>query len=184
MVSFRLILLVILVPVTGWGCSSADTVRREVSGHRFKIPSKYVVDATVAFLPASQGEVLRFVINPSAPQQQQNMVSIHPGAKCPPSDASLPRPLNCKVVPTTLAKLLRGKLSRVGNDTWWEYRFVDGGELVAFCSGLEKSDGLCTHYGLYKGLRYELALRDSQMPNLITLRRTTDELLSTWERTN
>jgi hypothetical protein len=69
----------------------------------------------------------------------------------------------------------------VGDDTLWQYRLAVGGDLVAFCSALERGEGLCTHYGLYKGMPYELGLRDSQISELFALRLRTDQLLSDWE---
>lgn len=50
-----------------------------------------------------------------------------------------------------------------------------GGVVLAVDNG----EGLCTHYGL----PYGLGLRDRRMPELLTLRRKVDKLLSKWERT-
>lgn len=179
---FRVLSQLFMVTALGTvACSKSGTVTRKVAGHTFNIPRKYLVDATVFYLPASQKRSLRFVINPTAPLPQQNMVSIHPDATCPPIDASQPRDPRCRVIPIPIARLKREDIQRVGDDVWWEYRFENGGELVANCSALEEGEGLCTHYGLYESIPYELGLRDSQIGDLIDLRREVEGRLAEWE---
>lgn len=152
-----------------------------IGKHTFKIPSEYIVETTVFFLPASQNRSLRFVINPTAQLQQQNMVSINPDATCPPTGRSQRADADCRIVPVPLFRLVHEKTRRVGDDVWWEYRFENGGELVAHCSALQDGEGLCSHFGLYEGLPYRVGLRDSQMRDLITLRKTIEQKMSEWE---
>ena len=161
-------------------CSGSSTETREIGGHRFEIPRKYLVHATIAYLPASQSRALRFVVNPEAPLPEQHMISIHPDASCPRMDKSEPIDARCRIVPIPLSSLQQAKLRRVGNDSGWEYR-LESGQMVIFCSALEKGDGLCTHYGLYQGLPYRLGLRDSEIGKLAAIRRTVERKLAEWE---
>ena len=175
-ISTRLFGLLLLVCA---GCSAPDTVSWAIQGKRFNIPRENVVDAGVSFLPASQ-DALRFVINPSAPLREQHMVSIDPSATCPPFDGSEPRNPRCKVTPTLLSQLERAKLIRAGDEFTWQYRSAETGRVVASCSAAE-GDGLCNHYGLYEGIPYRIGFRDSQLPRLVSLRRTTEALMREWQ---
>lgn len=136
MVVQRLLIASVPLVLTCSACSMPDTVTRMVEGKRFDIPRKNIMDATIFFLLASQNDTVRFVINPSAPLPEQNMVSFHLEATCPPSDGSMPRDPRCKIKPITLTRLERAKLTRTGDDVWWQYRSADTGELVAYCSAL------------------------------------------------
>lgn len=161
------------------GCSSEVT--RQVGGHEFKIPREYLVQATVFYLPTSQSRGLRFVVNPGAPLQHQHMVSIDPSASCPSLKSYEPPDPRCRVVPTSLDKLVREPIRRVGDKIWWDYQFEEGGQLVAFCSALGDGEGLCTHHGLYGDLPYAVGLRDSEMPKLVAIRKMIEQKLAEWE---
>lgn len=173
------VIMIASVAMAG-ACSRSNAVRWEIAGHVFKIPRQFLVESSVFYLPGSEKKSLRFLINPDAPLQQQNMVSIHQNATCPPTGAT-DRNQNCKITAIPLDTLENAKIERVGNDSWWDYRFQNGGQLVAACYALNEGEGLCTHYGLYRGIPYELSLRDSQVSELITLRKRVEQRLSEWE---
>lgn len=176
---FQSLLVVTALGMVG-ACSKSGTVTRDIAGYTFEIPRRYLIEATVFYLPG-QERSLRFVLDPTAPLGKQNMVSIHPDATCPPVNVGQPVDPRCQVIATPLSRLEQEKLTRVGDEIFWQYRFETGGELVAYCSKLERGDGLCAHYGLYKDLPYRLGLRDSQIGNLVELRRAVEEKLSKWE---
>lgn len=182
MIPWRIVGAIPLMAAVIAACSSSSTETREIGGHRFKIPKDYLVDGTIFYLPTSQNRGLRFILNPQAPLPQQHLVSIDPEATCPRMDTTKPADPSCRVVPIPLSLLEQEHIRRAGDDVWWEYRFEKTGELVAFCSALADGDGLCTHHGLYDNLPYSLGLRDSQMGDLIRLRKRIEDKMAEWEK--
>lgn len=166
------------------GCSDQNKVTRIIGDRTFSVPHKNIVEATVFYLPASQNRGLRFVINPEAPRDRWILVSLDPQNPCPSKIDDIKKNSRCRAVAIPTSKLEDDKLRRVSdNDNiWWEYRLERASVSVAACTALAgESDGLCMSHGLYENLPYTVHLRDSEIGNLIWIRKGVERSLSNWE---
>ena len=162
---------------------SDDRSATRVGDHSFAIPRENLVMGNIFYLPASQNRGLRFVINPKAPQERRILVSIDPESECP-QEYAVQRSESCKAVAIPTGQLEHDTFKRVSpnGEPWWEYRSKRLGLTVAACTALvNKTDGLCTSYGLYGDLPYTVHLRDSDIKRLIAVRKGVEQKLSDWD---
>lgn len=180
--------------ISGCGGGSKSV---EVDGHVFHVPEKHLVEGTIPWLPASQSESLKFVINPDARQEEQMLVTIeatdktcHP--KTPPAYNQLS--IACAAaskrndLPQS-ADYAVERVNRDGDPTQWYYRLKgqdgEGQEIiVASCyamSGDGKS-GLCTALHNYGDLVYSVGLRSDDVERLPAIRKAVNDLLKSWEK--
>lgn len=173
------------------GCSKGASTAVEVDGHVFHVPKAYLVQETISWLPASQSDALRFIINPEAEPEERLRVTIEATARtCHPAT-----PPASNQLASACAAASRGgeevedrnfdleKVLRDGDPTQWEYRLKGQGTVVASCFALsdDGSSGLCTSLGHYKNLVYAVRLRDSDVTRLPSIREKVSDLLSSWE---
>lgn len=176
--------------MTTSGCSRRDVAAIEIDGHVFHVPEDHLVQETVPWLPASQSDALRFIINPEAEPQELLRVTIESTARtCHPTTPPASNQLASACAAASgddevedrnfdLEKVLRD-----GDPTQWEYRLKDRGTVVASCFALsdDGKSGLCTSLGHYKDLVYAVRLRDSDVTRLPSIREKVKGLLSSWE---
>ena len=176
LITIRVAVIATLMCISLAPLSACGVLKHTIGEHSFRIPEANLVDANVSFLPASQNDAIRFVIDPTVPLPKQNMVTLRTQMPCSPSSPW------CRVRPISAEKLVNTKLRRVGPEDrlTWTYTSIEG-EPVVSCSAAGDHEGLCTYYGTYEDLYYSLDLRDSQMPQLLALVQTTDGLLKRWE---
>lgn len=175
------------------GCSRSDIKTVAIDGHVFNVPMKYVVQATVFYLPSSQSDGLTFYVNPEARPQQQKIVGmISTQIICQPGT---PPTVNMLPVACAAAK---GKKTEIqepfapekvypheGITFQWEYRVKDAEgnqRTVADCTTIDDGkDGLCTSISNYGNLVYSVGLRASEMQNLPEIWAKVREMLASWE---
>jgi hypothetical protein len=192
-------IMAVMIFMTIGGCSRSDIKTVAIDGHVFHVPMKYVVQATVFYLPSSQSDGLTFYINPEAPLKERMIVGMESSTVRCPSGRNLGA--------TPLASACHAAVQKVGSDAtqegvelekvysngdstpwdgkptpWWNYRVKDRGgkdqgAVVATCS-----NGLCDSYGTYGDLVYSAGLRDSEIKQLPLIHRKVHELLSSWEK--
>lgn len=164
-------------------CTQERSIDWKVGAHTFRVPKDFVVDANVFYLPPSQSNSLRFVINPNAALPEQILVSIDPTAKCPYPFATPPPNERCQAMAIPIRLLESDRLMKSQNpaDFQWEYRSEKHGNILVNCSPLRGRNGLCIHDGLYQDVPYTIYLRDSDVPNLLSVRRKIETKLAEWE---
>lgn len=178
--------------MTTSGCSRGDVAAIEIDGHVFHVPTEHLVQETIPWLPASQSDALRFVINPEAQPQELLRVTIESTARtCNPTTPPASNQLASACAAASGGDEAVGeeqnfnleKVHRDGDPTQWEYRLKDQGTVVASCFALsdDGSSGLCTSLGHYKDLVYAVRLRDSDVTRLPSIREKVEGLLSSWE---
>lgn len=166
-------------------CSSERTVERRVGNHVFNVPEKYIMDAEIFYLPASQNRELRLVNNPSAPPDDQNLVTFYADDPCPTAYGRKESNQRCKAVAVPVSVFRNDSLIRTpSNDRiWWHYILAKRGIVVASCSTSRNgTDGLCVHDGLYRDIRYSVHFRNSQINNLSKIRTSLEAKLTAWEK--
>jgi hypothetical protein len=159
-----------------------ERVKREVGGMVFYIPARFLVSDTIFYLPNQQEDTLRFILNPDVRLQDQILVSIDPNVSCPPLTQSEARS-NCKTAAISLSNLENHVLHRIQIDpAEWQYIFNDGGQIIISCFAVGNgTDGICTHYGRYRGLPYAVHFKDSDVPKLVSIRKLIEQRLAQWE---
>jgi hypothetical protein len=171
------------------GCSGDNKSKIVIDGHAFDVPSNYVVDEPIPWLPASQLDGLMFYINPDAPLSKRMSVLVQSSnISCRPPLTSGPLAAACQSSLKSDTHYPNGYIERFypNNDsTQWSYRIPKGAEtgsaIVATCSAMSDGDGLCYSFGIYDDLVYKISLRDSEVRNLPGIRMRVHELLSSWE---
>jgi len=175
------------------GCNGNGGKTVEIDGHIFHVPKEHLVQGTIPWLPASQSEGLKFVINPGAQLKEQMIVTIdstattcHP--KSPPASSQLASACSAALQggagENVAQNFLLEKVHRDGDPTQWEYRLKDKGTVIASCYALSDNGeaGLCTSLGHYRGLVYSVGLRDSDVERLPSIREKVNGLLLSWEK--
>jgi hypothetical protein len=178
-------------------CSGGSMVSQTVGGHRFKVPKKNLVDATIPWLPMSQSDALKFVVNPEAPVQRQWLVTVEPATtSCRPSGT-----LRLSQLDQVCAKGAGGgvgsntqrglqKVHPDGDATQWEYHLKpqngdNAEQVVASCYALSAGGrGLCTALSRYDDLIVSTRFEESDVYNLTQIQFTTKGLLSGWEQSS
>lgn len=166
------------------GCSNQSEVTRKLGDRTFAIPRQNIVKSNIFYLPASQNRGLRFVINPDAPRNGQILVSMDPENNCPRKYDLPTTDVRCKALAMPTGIIEQNKLARTSQDgdVWWEYRLRNSSMTVASCTALvDRSDALCMSHGLYQNLPYTVHFRDSEIANLVQIRRKVERILSDWE---
>lgn len=180
-----------MMTVSGCNVSGGKTV--EIDGHVFEVPKEHLVEGTIPWLPASQSEGLKFVINPRAQLKEQMIVTIESIAttcrpKSAPASGQLASACSAALQGVASEQVGRNfmveKVHRDGDLTQWEYRLKDDGTVVASCYALSDAGkaGLCTSLGHYKSLVYSVGLRDSDVQRLPSIREKVHDLLQSWEK--
>ncbi len=187
--------VVILMAISG--CSGGGVKTVKVDGHVFHVPQEHLVREVIPWLPASQADGLRFVVNPNARPEEQMMVTIELTATtCHPKTS----PASNQLASACMAAAQNGgsgemeqafiieKVLRNGDPTQWEYRLKDQsgmgqGTVVASCYSLSDDGkaGLCTSLSTYKDLVYSVGLRDGDIQQLPAIRTKVREMLASWE---
>lgn len=187
----------VVVCVSISGCSGGGVRTVRVDDHVFHVSDKYLVHGTIPWLPVSQSEGLKFIVNPKARPEEQLIVTIESTATtCHPTS----QPASSQLGSVCLAvaqkrdsgveeqKFTLGKVNRNGDPTQWEYRVADSsgkgpGEVVASCYALSDNgkSGLCTSLSNYNDLVYSVGLRDIDVQHLQTIRAKVREMLTSWE---
>ena len=175
------------------GCNGNGERAVKIDGHVFHVPKEHLVQGTIPWLPASQSEGLKFVINPGAQPKEQMIVTIESTAttchpKSPPASSQLASACSAASQGSDSGNVVQNfvleKVHRDGDLTQWEYRLKDQGTVVASCYALSDNGeaGLCTSLGHYRGLVYSVGLRDSDVENLPSIREKVNGLLLSWEK--
>lgn len=173
------------------GCTKAGYLSTQIDGTRFIVPRDHVVRGSIPWLPVSQSETLRFLVNPTAHLRDLQMVSIESlSATCAYAESAA-----YKVLSLRCAAAKRGSdqpivktdepLQRitVSGSTQWTYRQPSGGgEELASCSGTpDGRDGLCLSLGSYRHLVYSLRFSESDVQKLRAIHEQVKALLRRWE---
>ena len=175
------------------GCNGNGGRTVEIDGHVFHVPKEHLVQGTIPWLPASQSEGLKFVINPGAQLKEQMIVTIESTAttchpKSPPASSQLASACSAASQGDDSGNAAQNfvleKVHRDGDPTQWEYRLKDEGTVIASCYALSDNGeaGLCTSLGHYRGLVYSVGLRDSDVERLPSIRQKVNGLLLSWEK--
>lgn len=174
------------------GCGDVTVIH--IDSYMFHVPKENMSRETIPWLPASQLDGLRFIINPEARSQEQIMVVIESTAGiCRPASAPSHNMLSLACTQATRndkaeiwSVFAPDKVHPRGHSTQWEYRVADVNNddwTVAACSGPSDS-GSCLSIGSYKRLVYSVRFRDSDIQHLPEIRSTVREMLSSWETTS
>lgn len=175
------------------GCNGNGGKTVEIDGHIFHVPKEHLVQGTIPWLPASQSEGVKFVINPGAQLKEQMIVTIESTAttchpKSPPASSQLASACSTASQGGSSENVAQNfvleKVHRDGDPTQWEYRLKDEGTVIASCYALSDNGeaGLCTSLGHYRGLVYSVGLRDSDVERLPSIREKVNGLLLSWEK--
>lgn len=171
-----------LAVLTLSACGENNMQRINVGRDTFEVPSERLLSADVAFLPASQNNALRFILNPEGTGADEILVSVQdadvicnlPGAKSPNY-----RGKAC----TENRQFSRTSLRRVdveySGGTLWEY-FNSDGVRVATCSQTGDNTGNCTADGRFENTIFSIHFQDSRIDNLSALMAEVVETLSKW----
>lgn len=170
------------------GCGSGGSATFDVDGHVFRVPNDHLEDGAIPWLPTSQSDGLRFIINPKDKPEAQMTVTIEStrntcNPKTPPSSTQLASACSGKAEDRASSggKELE-KVYNNGDQTQWEYRTNGKGEVMASCFLLsDNSGGLCTFINRYDNLVYSLRFRDRDIDDLPMIQEKIVDLLSTWE---
>jgi hypothetical protein len=175
------------------GCDAFHTETRPVGPLTFKVPTRYLVNSAVPWLPRSQATGLLFALNPKDPAAQQHIVLVQALEKiCPPAPVGGASQAVCRMAASVKdqAPVLAGPFEKVhayGDLSQWEYQAGSAGGLrpiVASCYALgdASGDGLCTAFTAYKSLIYVTGFRDSEIAQLPAFEKQATGLLSRWDR--
>lgn len=186
---------VLVSMISGCGANGAKEIH--VDSHVFRVPIKHLLQGTIPWLPASQSDGLKFVINPGDRPEEQMIVTMEStGTTCHPKTPPLYNQLAiaCQAAArkddgsAAESNFILEKVHRNGDPTQWEYRLKGGDEagqgmMVASCSALSEdgSSGLCTSLHNYKDLVYSVGLRDSDVQRLPAIWKQVQEMLASWE---
>ena len=182
---------IVLMAISGCSRSGSSTIK--IDGHVFYVPKDYLVQGTIPWLPASQSEGLKFIINPRSRPEEQIMVTIESTAatchpKSPPASSQLfsacSAASQADVSGDVMKDFVIEKVHRDKDPTQWEYRLKDQGTVVASCYTLsdDGKTGLCTSLSHYKNLVYSVSLRDSDVKHLPSIREKVTGMLTSWEK--
>lgn len=179
-----------LISMTISGCSSSGPTAVKVDDHVFDVPQKHLVQGTIPWLPASQSDALKFIVNPEADVEEQMIVTMESTATtCHPTSPPASTQLASVCADATDIgedaghNFVLEKVLRDGDPTQWEYRLKDRGTVVASCYALsDDKTGLCTSLSRYNDLVYSVGLRDSDVVRLPAIREKVISLLQSWER--
>ena len=58
------------------GCNRIDSEAINVDGYMFDVPKKHLIQEGIPWLPVSQSEILKFIVNPEDRPQEQIIVTI------------------------------------------------------------------------------------------------------------
>lgn len=180
------------------GCSGGSFRDVTVDGHVFHVPSNHLVQGKIPWLPASQSDGLKFVLNPEARPEDQTLVTIE-STKMTCRPATPPASTQLASACATAAREAGDnqadrdfdveKVHPNGDPTQWEYRLKSPrasgqGVVVASCYAMSDSRqaGLCTSLNNYKDLVYSVSLRDSDVHGLPVIWDKVHRTLSSWEQ--
>jgi hypothetical protein len=181
-----------LIFMTSSGCSRDGAVVIEIDGHVFNVPTEYLAQGDIPWLPGSQSDALRFLINPEAQPQELIRVTIESTeTTCHSTAAPASNQLGSACAAASAGdeavdekqNFELERVNRDGDRTQWEYRLKGQGTVVASCFALDDngSSGLCTSLRHFKDLVYAIRLRDSDVARLPSIRETVEGLLSSWQ---
>lgn len=165
-----------------------------VGRHTFKVPEQHLVKGSIPWLPSSQSDGLRFIINPDSRPQEQMFVGVDDYRTiCNPSNQPTSNMLleacqdaKAQFVNQNHALMNVRKVHPNADDkSQWQYS-VSGinGEhrVIATCYALDSGGGgLCRSLKNYKDLVFSVGFRDSEIANLSQIWKTKNDMLSSWE---
>lgn len=175
------------------GCTGIGKTTINIDGHVFLIPKEYLVQGIVPWLPTSQSEGLKFIIDPSAESEEQMIVTVE-SASMTCSPRTLPA---SNQLASACAAALQGKihkdvtkpfaLEKVLNDedpTQWGYRLKGTDAIVSSCYALDDNGkiGLCMAINNYDNLIYSIGLRHGDMDRLPQFLEKVNFMLTSWEK--
>lgn len=188
----------ILAMIMSSGCSdrNRDAQAITIDDHVFDVPSDYLIEERIPWLPQSEKKGLLFHMNPEAPVRERISVliestSITCSSRMAPIYGQLATVCEATEQKTDdiqqASSLPLEKELRNGDPTQWVYRIADKqgdgqGDIVATCSAMGDGNGLCYSLSNYADLVYRIGLRESEIERLPAIRERIRELLSSWER--
>ena len=163
-------------------CGENNMQRIAIGRDTFEVPSERLLSSDVAFLPSSQNDALRFILNPEATGADEILVSVQdadllcnlPGAKSPNYRGEA-----CAGNEQFSRTPLRRVDVEYSGGTLWEY-FNSDGVRVATCSKAGDDTGLCTADGKFENTIFSIHFQDSRIDDLSALTSQVVETLNKW----
>jgi hypothetical protein len=176
-------------------CNETGVTVVQIADHEFHGPQAHLVKEAIPWLPASQSEGLKFLLDPNVRPEEQIIVTMESASiSCRPEvhPASSQLSIACSEASHHAGNHEQSnqgvkKTYRDGDLTQWEYQASIGkpgtGQVVASCYALSgKQGGLCTALSNYDDMVYSVGLRDGDIPRLPSIHRKVRELLGSWDR--
>ncbi len=172
-----------LAALTLSACGESNMQRITIGRDTFEVPSERLLSSDVAFLPSSQNDALRFILNPKDPEADQISVSVQDAdVICNLAGAKSPnyRGESCGGDGKQFSRtpLRRADVEHSGG-TLWEY-FNSDGVRVATCSELTDGAGICTADGRFRNTIFSIQFQDSRIDDLPGLVSEVVETLAGW----
>jgi hypothetical protein len=167
-----------------------------IGGHVFRIPKEYLLHGTIPWLPSSQSDAIKFVVNPNSQIHSQNIVTVEAHSAACAQQKLIASPMLQRVCDednyrepvsrnesgTRLIRRFLGSSAKQWE--YWESGVAENpsGGPVASCFAMESSKtGLCVTLGTYGDLVYSLRVTDSDIEHLSELKQEIRQLLNRWE---
>jgi hypothetical protein len=176
------------------GCGSKRERAVRVGEHTFLVPSSHLLDVWYPWLPASQANGLKFIVNTDDPLTEQIIVGVEPaGDICRPElasaqsetvrrtcSAAAKRAAPDKFDPLPLRKIYPNP----SDPTQWGYYAMEPGGRsieISYCTP-GNGQGLCNFVGHYSDLFYTVGLGERRISQVSEVRRRVESLLAQWEK--
>lgn len=172
-----------LAALTLSACEDNNLQRLTIGRDTFEVPSERLLSSDVVFLPSSQNDALRFMLNPEDAQADQISVSLQDAdVICHLSGANSPnyRGGACSGDDQQFSRtpLRRADVEHSGG-TLWEYSNSDGVRVVT-CSELGNGAGSCTADGRFSNTVFSIQFQDSRIDDLPVFVSEVVETLAGW----
>jgi hypothetical protein len=200
----KAIVLLLGVGVVGAiAAASNDGIEhREVAGHRFEIPSDYLFDARLAWLPAPEEDSFVFLFQPNSHPNQipEHRILVEPLSGCPTDAVTAETQMlriacgqeKPEVSDAPPYEKVQSDLGSWSSDLFAVQRSPDDKRImdkrqVAYCQLFEpnpakpKPSTLCTTFWGYKGMKLQFSFDETESSELPAMKAKAQALLDQWE---
>lgn len=197
MIKVLLPLLVIGAAVAISATNNSRTVARDISGHRFNVPTDYLFEAEIPWLPASESGSFLFLLAPNTEPNRipKNRILVEDLSRICTSNTSSGAAQILRIACGQEVQELTDQppYTHIKDPTnsWSSGLFVVGSggarRQIAYCQTFQpnpakpKPSTLCTTFWAYKGMSLLISFDLNEAAELPTMKAKAIQLLDQWE---
>lgn len=180
--NLRWIIVAAFVAITFSACGASNMQRVIIGEDTFLVPSERLLSANVEFLPSSQNDALRFILNPRDADSDQILVSVQSASVLCKLSGTKYSNYRGKTCDSNRKMFFRPPLHRsdvkYSGGTLWEYFDSDGIRVVTCSKG--KGAGNCTADGRFMSTIFSIHFQGNRINDLSYLMNEVVDTLSKW----